>query len=144
MESDYEKCSPWQRNFTKIDKRKEELGLLYNRQQSWNPKQAITLKHLITYINLRTYINPKNMIGMLVTDHHVWGHAYGHDKTIIWITIYWAFKKTLPNFWIFVFASILFAMHFLLIECTSNVIDLSIFVIYDVPYAAITYGSKIN
>jgi hypothetical protein len=35
-------------------------------------------------------------------------------------------------------------MHFLLIECTSNVIDLSIFVIYDVPYAAITYGSKIN
>jgi hypothetical protein len=26
------------------------------------------------------YINPKGMIGMLVTNRHVWGHAYGHDN----------------------------------------------------------------
>jgi hypothetical protein len=55
-------------NSRKIDKKREELGLLYNRQQSWNSKQAITLKHLIAYSNLRTYINPKNMISMPVTD----------------------------------------------------------------------------
>jgi len=51
----------------------EELGLLYSHQQSWNLKQAITLKHLIAYNN------SKGMIGMPVTDRHVWGHAYGHD-----------------------------------------------------------------
>jgi hypothetical protein len=60
----------------------EELGLLYNYQQSWNPKQAITLKHLIAYNNLRTYINPKGMIGMPIIDCHVWDHAYGHDKEL--------------------------------------------------------------
>jgi hypothetical protein len=60
--------------------RREELGLLYSYQQSWNPKQAITLKHIISYSNLRTYINPKGMIGMPVTGYHVWGHAYKHDK----------------------------------------------------------------
>ncbi len=43
------------------NKRREELDLLYNRQQSWNPKQAITLKHLIAYNNLKTYINPKSV-----------------------------------------------------------------------------------
>jgi len=32
------------------------------------------------YINLKTYINPKGMIGMPITGHHVWGHAYGHDN----------------------------------------------------------------
>jgi hypothetical protein len=42
--------------------------------------------------------------------------------------------KSIPNFWILVFASILFAMHFLMIECSSNVIDLFICVIYDVQY----------
>jgi hypothetical protein len=45
----------------KNNKRREELDLLYNRQQSWNPKQAITLKHLIAYNNLKTYINPKSV-----------------------------------------------------------------------------------
>ncbi len=45
----------------KIDKRKEKLDLLYSRQQSWNPTQAITLKYLIMYSNLITYINPKNV-----------------------------------------------------------------------------------
>ncbi len=49
--------------------------------------------------------------------------------------------KTLP---IFVFASILFVIHFYMIECSSNVIDLFNFVIYDVQYVATTYGSKIN
>jgi hypothetical protein len=62
-----------------IDKRREELGLLYNRQQNWNPKQAIILKHLIAYSNLKMYINPKSMIDMFITSRHVWGHAYGHD-----------------------------------------------------------------
>jgi len=33
---------------------------------------------------------------------------------------------------------------FFMIECSSNVIDLSIFVIYDVQYVAFSYGSKIN
>ncbi len=42
--------------------------------------KAETLKHLIVYNNLRAYINPKGMIGMLITGHHVWGHAYGHDN----------------------------------------------------------------
>jgi hypothetical protein len=40
-------------------------------------------------------------------------------------------KKTLPNFWIIVFAFILFAIHFCMIECSYDVIDLFIFVIYD-------------
>jgi hypothetical protein len=35
-------------------------------------------------------------------------------------------------------------MHFLMIKCNSDVIDLFIFVIYDVQYVATTYGSKIN
>jgi hypothetical protein len=70
-------------NFRKTNKRREELGLLYICQQSWNPKQAITLKHIIAYSNLRTYINPKGMIGMPVTGHHVWDHAYGHDRVLI-------------------------------------------------------------
>ncbi len=64
----------------KTNKKKEELGLLYNCQQSWNPIQAIILKHLIMYSNLITYINPKNMIDMPVIGCHVWGHAYGHDN----------------------------------------------------------------
>ncbi len=83
IQSDYVGNSPCQRNSRKTDKRKEELGLLYSRQQSWNPKQAITLKHLIVYNNLRTYINPKDMIGMPIIDYHVWGHAYKHDNTSI-------------------------------------------------------------
>ncbi len=33
---------------------------------------------------------------------------------------------------------------FWMIECSSNVIDLSIFVIYDVQYVVVAYGSKIN
>ncbi len=70
-------------NSRKINKRREEHGLLYSHQQSWNPKQAITLKHLITYSNPITYINSKGMIGMPVTDCHVWGHAYGHDKPFL-------------------------------------------------------------
>jgi hypothetical protein len=48
-------------NSKKIDKKREELGLLYNYQQSWNPKQAITLKHLIAYNNCKMYINPKSV-----------------------------------------------------------------------------------
>jgi hypothetical protein len=67
---------PWQRNSRKTNKRREELGLLYIHQQSWNPKQVITLKH---HKNLRTYINPKSMIDMPGTGHHVWGHAFRHD-----------------------------------------------------------------
>jgi hypothetical protein len=59
----------------KTDKRRKEFSFLHNHAQSWNAKQAITLKHLITYINL------KDMINMHVTDDHVWGHAYEHDKT---------------------------------------------------------------
>ncbi len=35
-------------------------------------------------------------------------------------------------------------MHFSIIECSCNVIDLSIFVIYDVQYVATRYGSKKN
>ncbi len=31
-----------------------------------------------------------------------------------------------------------------MIECSYDVIDLSIFIIYDVQYVAIAYGSKIN
>ncbi len=31
-----------------------------------------------------------------------------------------------------------------MIECSFDVIDLSIFVIYDVQYVAFTYGFKIN
>jgi len=80
IQFDYGGNFPWQKNFRKIDKRREELGLLYTRQQSWNPKQAITLKHLISYNNLRMYINPKGMIGMPIIGRHVWGHAYGHDN----------------------------------------------------------------
>ncbi len=53
-------------------------------------------------------------------------------------------KKKLLNYWIFIFASILFAMHFFMIECSYDVIDLFIFVIYDVQYVVATYGSKIN
>ncbi len=56
-----EKTLPEKIILEKIDKRKEKLGLLYSRQQSWNTKQAITLKYLITYSNLRTYINPNNV-----------------------------------------------------------------------------------
>jgi hypothetical protein len=40
----------------------------------------MTLKHLIAYNNIRMYINLKGMIGMLVTDRHIWGHAYKHDN----------------------------------------------------------------
>ncbi len=53
-------------------------------------------------------------------------------------------RKTLPNFWIFVFTSILFAIHFCMIECSFDVIDLSKFIIYDVQYVAATYGFKVN
>jgi hypothetical protein len=49
-----------------------------------------------------------------------------------WTIICWALKKTLPNFWILIFASMLFVMHFLMIECSFDVIYLFIFVIYDV------------
>jgi len=31
-----------------------------------------------------------------------------------------------------------------MIECSFDVIDLSIFIIYDVQYVAVTYGFKIN
>jgi hypothetical protein len=82
-------------NSIKIDKRKEKLDFLYNRQQSWNPKQAITLKHLIAYNNLRTYINLKGIIGMLVTGCHVWNHAYEHDN---WVTL--IFVATQRQRWI--------------------------------------------
>jgi hypothetical protein len=43
-----------------------------------------------------------------------------------------------------IFASILFATHFCMIECNYDVIDLFIFVIYDVQYFSIAYGSKTN
>ncbi len=45
----------------KTVKRREEFNLLYNCQQSWNPKQAITLKHFIAYNNLKMYINLKSV-----------------------------------------------------------------------------------
>jgi hypothetical protein len=51
-------------------------------------------------------------------------------------------RKTLPNFWIFVFTSILFVIQFCIIECSYDVLDLSIFVIYDVQYVTIAYGFK--
>jgi len=35
-------------------------------------------------------------------------------------------------------------MHFLMIECNFDVIDLSVFVIYDVQYVVAKYGSKIT
>jgi len=41
-------------------------------------------------------------------------------------------KQTLPNFWILLFAFKLFAIHFCRIEYNFDVIDLFIFVIYDV------------
>jgi hypothetical protein len=50
---DYGENSLWQRNSRKTNKKKEKFSLSYNCQQSWNPKQAITLKYLITYSNLR-------------------------------------------------------------------------------------------
>ncbi len=50
----------------------------------------------------------------------------------------------LPNFWILAFVFILFTLYFSMIECRYNVIDLSIFVIYDVQYVVTTYGSKTN
>jgi len=53
-------------------------------------------------------------------------------------------KQTLPNFWILLFAFKLFAIHFCRIEYNFDVIDLFIFVIYDVQYVAIAYGFKIN
>jgi hypothetical protein len=34
------------------------------------------------------YIKPKGMIGMHVTDRHVWGHAYGHDNLPIILLTY--------------------------------------------------------
>ncbi len=50
-----EKTLPDKGILEKTNKKKEELGLLYNHQQSWNPKQTLTLKQL------RTYINPKSV-----------------------------------------------------------------------------------
>ncbi len=35
-------------------------------------------------------------------------------------------------------------MHFLMIECSFDVIYLFIFVIYDVQYVVVAYGSKTN
>jgi hypothetical protein len=55
MQYDYGGNSPWQMNSKKINKRKEELGLVYNHQQ------VETLKDLIGYSNLRMYINFKNV-----------------------------------------------------------------------------------
>jgi hypothetical protein len=49
-----------------------------------------------------------------------------------------------PNFWIIIFAFILITMHFFMIKCNFDVIDVLIFVIYDVQYVTTTYGSKIN
>jgi hypothetical protein len=53
-------------------------------------------------------------------------------------------RKTLPNFWIFVFAFILFVIHFCMIKYSYDVIDLFTFVMYDVQYVATAHGSKIN
>ncbi len=79
---------------------------------------------------------------------NVWDEWYNGKENMkyvaSWVTICWAFIKALFKFWIFKFASILFAMHFLMIKCRSNVIDLPIFVIYDVQYVITAYGSKIN
>ncbi len=75
-----EKTLPDKGILEKTNKKKEELGLLYNHQQSWNPIQAITLKHLIMYSNLITYINLKNMIDIPIIGCHVWSHAYGHGN----------------------------------------------------------------
>jgi hypothetical protein len=35
-------------------------------------------------------------------------------------------------------------MHFLMIKCSFDVIDLFIFVIYDMQYVAVAYGFKMN
>ncbi len=35
-------------------------------------------------------------------------------------------------------------MHFFMIKCSFDAIDLSIFVIYDMQYVAVAYGPKIN
>ncbi len=35
-------------------------------------------------------------------------------------------------------------MQFLMIKCSFDVIDLSIFVIYDMQYVTVAYGFKIN
>ncbi len=65
-------------------------------------------------------------------------------QTSSWTTICWTLRNALPNFWILVFVFILFAMHFCTIDCNYNLIDLSIFVIHDVQYVVIAYGSKIK
>jgi hypothetical protein len=61
-----------------------------------------------------------------------------------WTTIYWTLRNVLPNFWILVFAFILFAIHFCMIECNFDIINLFIYVVNDVQYVVTPYGSKIN
>jgi len=41
-----------------------------------------------------------------------------------WVTICWTLRKALFNFWILIFAFILFTMHFCMIECSYDVIYL--------------------
>jgi hypothetical protein len=53
-------------------------------------------------------------------------------------------EKKLPNFWILIFAFILFTIQLCMIKCNYDVINLSIFVIYDMQYVATPYGSKTN
>jgi hypothetical protein len=53
--------------------------LLYS-HQSWNPKYLIAYSHLWAHTNPTNVHQPsKDMMGMPVTGHHVWGCAYGHD-----------------------------------------------------------------
>jgi len=66
------------------------------------------------------------------------------DKQKVKATICWMFRKALPNFWILVFAYILFVIHLGMIKCSYDVIDLFIVVIHNVQYVVTTYGSKIN
>jgi hypothetical protein len=53
-------------------------------------------------------------------------------------------EKKLPKFFILKFASILFVMHFCIIKCNFDVLNLSIFITYDVQYVVITCRFKIN
>jgi len=63
-------------------------------------------------------------------------------KTTSWITIYLALRKSLFNYWILVFACILFTMHFLMIKCTYDVIYLFTFIIYECDLLQLHMGSK--
>ncbi len=61
-------------------------------------------------------------IGML---KYQWYNSKENKRlTKSWVTIYWTLGKTLFNFWIHIFAFILFTMHFCMMECSYDVIYL--------------------